>query len=93
MSEDAVKKRAARAKSAAVTVLRKSGWDIIQSDNTTFCIIATRPTEVRFIRVVIDKVVPNDQAVVTKIRVPADNRISREIWHCRRGLEFDITYF
>jgi len=90
---EAIKKRSARAKSAAMTVLRKSGWDVIPSDNSTFCIIATRPTEIRFIRIVIDKVSPNDHTVVKGVRVPADSRISREIWHCKAGLEFDISYF
>jgi hypothetical protein len=93
MNEDAIKKRIARAKTSAMTVLRKSGYDIIPSDNALVCILATRPTEIRFIRVVVDQVMPNDHSIVSKLRVPADVRVSREIWCCKRGLEFEITYF
>jgi len=91
MSDEAIKKRQARAKAAAIDILKKAGYSIIQSDNSNFCVISTRCSEIRMIRVVVDKINEADIAAIESVRIPSTACI-KEIW-CRKGARFEIREF
>jgi hypothetical protein len=91
MTDEAIKKRQSRAKEAATEILRKAGYCIIPSDNSNFCVIGTRQTEVRMIKVVIDEITENDIRTIREVRLPGMPCI-KEIW-CRKGDDFEIREF
>ena len=88
MPQEPIKKRLCRAKAKAIKLLSGTGYRVVRSDNETFCVIATRRREVRFIRVVVDSITANDRRVVASIDVPSEN-CSREIY-CLCGQSFVI---
>lgn len=90
MSDEAIKKRQARAKQAVIDLLQKTGWDIIQSNNSKVCVIATRRTEIRMIRVVVDAISDDDQRAVRSFSLPGIPQCIREIW-CQRENGFEIN--
>lgn len=89
MAEEAVKRRLLRAKEKAVVDLEGIGYKIVPSDNTSFCILATRKNEVRFIRIVVDEVKDLDIKLTKKYELPSG--CVKEIW-CKRTnkRKFDI---
>lgn len=91
MSEEAIKKRQARAKSAAIEILRKAGYETFPSDNNKLCVICSRFAEIRLIRIAIDKISPEDLRIIKEIKSPSYNCV-KEIW-CRKGEEFEISAF
>jgi hypothetical protein len=88
MSQEPIKKRVCRAKAKAIKLLKSAGYKVVRSDNETFCVIATRRREVRFIRVVIDSITASDRRIVSSIDLPSSN-CSREIY-CLRDSDFII---
>lgn len=87
MPDETTKQKSRRAKDRAMEHLRESGYQIIRSDNETFCFVATRRREIRFIRVVIDEITPLDRKLAKS--VPAPPECSREIF-CYRSGKFEI---
>ena len=87
MPEEAVKKRLERAKKRAIEYFSKTGYKIVDSNNKTFCFIATRRREVRFIRVVIDRIVEVDIQSAKEISLP--DSCTREIF-CQKKNDFEI---
>ena len=81
MSEEAIVKRLNRAKKAASESLIKTGYKIIPSDNSEFCILGVRKREVRLIRVVVDKITSRDVEIVEGFELPGI--CTKEIW-CRK---------
>ena len=83
MSELAVKKRLARAKVKAVVYFRKINYAIIDSDNKTFCFIASRRREMRLVRVVVDRITDEDVHAARSVDVP--DGCTREIFCQKRS--------
>lgn len=77
--DPAIKKRLARAKSAAIRWLEQTGYDTVISDNKKACLIGFRSTETRVVRVVIDKPRPDEIATMQALEV---NQLTcrKEIW-------------
>jgi hypothetical protein len=92
MSDQAIKKRLSRARSAAAENLRRAGYGILSTDGGPFSLIAVRYSEARFIRVVIDRPNVADLKACGAVKVPAG--CVREIWQASAedGLitEFEI---
>jgi hypothetical protein len=92
MSDQAIKKRLSRARSAAAENLRRAGYGIISTDGGPFSLIAVRYSEARFIRVVIDRPNVADLKACGAMKVPAG--CIREIWEAdsvERGIQnFEI---
>lgn len=84
MTDLAVKKRIARAKTRAVNILITTGYKIVPSDNSTFCILAVRKKEIRMIRVVIDGITEHDIETVKSFEPPGI--CTKEIW-CKKHSE------
>jgi hypothetical protein len=78
MSEERIKQRLNRAKKKAIENLEKTGYKIVPSDNSTFCILGVRKLEIRMIRVVIDEITKQDESLVNEFSPPGT--CSREIW-------------
>jgi len=78
----AIKRRVARAKDRAANVLKQTGYSIVPSDNSVFCILGVRNKEIRMIRVTIDEVTDFDISTVKGFdKMPAN--CSMEIW-CKK---------
>lgn len=89
MSEEALMKRINRAKKAAIESLVKIGYKYIPSDNSNFCFLAVRKTEIRMIRVVIDEITDSDIKAVQDFEPPGT--CTKEIWCRREGMkDFEI---
>jgi hypothetical protein len=79
MSNDpAIKKRMTRARRLAADDLRRAGYGIIETQGEPFSIIAVRPSEARFVRVMIGNIATSDLNACRKYSVPAN--CVREIW-------------
>ncbi|UCC39125.1 MAG: hypothetical protein JSV96_15165 [Candidatus Aminicenantes bacterium] len=79
--EKAIKKRLVRAKERAILDLKRIGYKIVPSDNSSFCIIGMRKNETRFIRIVIDKITDED---IKKVQdYPMSPSCIKEIW-CKK---------
>jgi len=87
MSEERIKQRLNRAKKKAIENLERTGYKIVPSDNSTFCILGVRKLEIRMIRVVIDEITPQDIALVNEFSPPG--ACSKEIW-CKLEGERDF---
>jgi hypothetical protein len=80
VSDDpSIKQRLRRAKKAAIELLEKSGYDIIESNNSTACVVGTRKAETRFIRVVVDVISDEDIKLMKQLRAHRDT-CTKEIW-------------
>jgi len=89
MPEETIKRRLFRAKRRAEKVLKDAQYNIIPSDNSTFCILAVREREVRMIRVVIDEVTDHDMKIIEGWKHP--RACSKEIWCKQHGQrDFEI---
>ena len=82
MSDEAIKKRQARAKEKAASDLRALGYDIFPSDNKRVCLFAVRPGDVRLIRICVDEITQADRKIVSKI-----DYTNVELWLRRKGEE------
>ena len=80
MVDEAIKRRIREAKKRAAEMLVDVGYDIIPSDNERVCLTATRDTEVRFIRIVIDKITPKDMELMRSLQSPGPGVCKKEIW-------------
>ncbi len=78
MTDEAIKKRLARARSAAADNLRRSGYGIIETRGGSFDIIAVRYSEARFVRIVLDQPTCADMKAAGSYDVPTN--CVREIW-------------
>ena len=87
MPDEPIKKRRYRAKQKAMEHFTEAGYAVIESDNRTFCFIATRRREIRLIRVVVDEITPSDIKAASSVAVPPE--CSREIF-CQKGTRFMI---
>jgi hypothetical protein len=74
-----IKQRLRRAKKAAIELLEKSGYDVIESDNRKVCVIGSRKAETRFVRVVVDEISDKDIKLVEGLRTHRDT-CTKEIW-------------
>lgn len=80
MSDDpSIKQRLRRAKRAAIELLEQSSYDIIESNNSTVCVIGTRKAETRLVRVVVDRVSAEDIRLVKGLRTHREV-CTKEIW-------------
>jgi len=82
MAEEAKKKRIRRAIRAAMERLNNppGSWDITILDNHVFHLEAVRLREIRKIRIVLDKITPQDEQLVEQRELP--DICTKEIW-CR----------
>lgn len=87
MTDSAIKKRQTRAKRRAIEHFRDLGYKIIESDNSAFCFIATCRAEVRFVRVVIDRITEHDIKLTQGYELPGG--CSCEIF-CQKETRFEI---
>jgi len=78
MADETIKRRLRRAKEKAVNDLEKTGYKIVPSDNSAFCILGVRRLELRMIRVVIDEITRKDIELVEGFHPPGT--CSKEIW-------------
>ncbi len=89
MAEDAIKKRMARAKNRAEADLRALGYDVVISNNRPVCLVASRGSDVRFIRVCLDSYSVSDKISLSRFR--ASSVVTRELWIRRsRDERFEI---
>ncbi len=91
MSDEAtIKRRTRKAKDRAIEILEDADYDIIVSDNRKVCLTAVRDAEVRFIRVVVDRVTPQDLRLMEDLQSP--RVCKKEIWCAPyRGKKFRKT--
>lgn len=81
MPEEAIVRRVYEAKKRAKQECRNLGYSIINSDNETFCFIASNAgIYERKIRVVIDEITENDLKLIRTMRILPNQ--TKEIW-CR----------
>ena len=78
MSDCNTKKRLARAKKRAITILERAGYSVIPSDNGKFCLIGIRGREARLIKVVIDMI--KDEEIKALKEFPISEIYTKEIW-------------
>jgi len=82
MSNSTTQRRLGRAKERATTILVNTGYTIIPSDNSTFCILGVRQREIRMIRVVVDEITEGDIETVLDFH-SGPPVCTKEIW-CKR---------
>ena len=78
MGEETIKRRMRRAKERASEILENTGYKIIPSDNSVFCILGVRQKEIRMIRVVVDKITDQDIKEISAFCPPGI--CTKEIW-------------
>ena len=88
MTETTTKRRIREAKQRASQRLADADYDIIPSTNQNICIVATRDTNTRYIRIVIDDIKPEDIELIKKIRGPQN--CTKEVWCARKKGKFEI---
>ncbi|MBE3109344.1 MAG: hypothetical protein IMZ46_02350 [Acidobacteria bacterium] len=87
MSDPAIKKRLARAKTSAQGHYFNLKYTIIKTDDPVFCFIAMRRSEIRFVRVVIDRITDHDVKLVQGYEPPVV--CTQEIF-CQKETKFEI---
>jgi hypothetical protein len=88
MADETIKQKARRAKKAAIEKCEEMGYKIIVSDNSVFCFLASRKTEIRMIRVVMHKISEDDIQKIGEFESP--ETCSKEIWRRRDDGGFEI---
>ena len=78
MGDPSIKRRLRRAKEKAIKDLKKTGYRIVPSDNSSFCLCGIRKREIRMVRVVVDEITDVDIALIEEFNMP--HACSREIW-------------
>jgi UDP-N-acetylmuramyl pentapeptide synthase len=79
MSDDPIKERIARAKIKAAADLRDMGYFVLKADDRNASLIGFRKTDIRIVRVVLDKITPLDRVMLKAIPFP-DTSCSIELW-------------
>jgi hypothetical protein len=79
MSGNPIKKRVARAKRKAAADLRGMGYFVFKADSLNASLIGFRKTDIRIVRVVLDKITPFDRAALRAIPAPGGS-CSSELW-------------
>ena len=87
MSDEAIKKRRARAKARAIAHYRGMNYSIVMSDDRPFAFIAVRLTDIRFVCVVVDRITSDDLKSVQGRESPAG--CVPEIF-CQKETRFEI---
>jgi hypothetical protein len=87
VSEPAVKKKQARAKRKAIERFRDVGYDITLLNDSVYSFIASRRRESRYVRVVVDRITPDDIKLVQGRELP--DGCAREIF-CQKETRFEI---
>lgn len=89
MPDESIKKRMSRAKRRACDDLRSLGYKIVLSDNNPVCLVAYCGSDVRLVKICLDKASSADQENLC--RYPSSIVVSREIWIRKAGEQrFDI---
>lgn len=85
MTDETIIRRINTAKSAVISALEDTKYDIIPPD----CIIGMRKNEIRMIRVVVDEITANDIKIIKEINSPVS--CTKEIWCRKKGKQkFEI---
>lgn len=79
MLDNPIKKRIARAKRKAAADLQGMGYFVVKADNRNACMIGFRKTDIRIVRIVIDKITPFDRAALKEIPAVGTFCLS-ELW-------------
>lgn len=87
MSDASIKTRIRRSKKSAAEHFVKAGYMIIETAGEPFTFIAVREKELRFIRVVLDRIQDSDIQALRPFRLP--DCCTREVVRCR-GREIEI---
>ena len=87
MSDDPIKRRMARAKRKAIERFRDVGYDITLLNDPVYSFIASRRRESRYVRVVVDRIAPDDIKLVQGRELP--DGCAREIF-CQKETRFEI---
>jgi len=87
MPDDPRKKQRYRAKQKAIVYYRGMTYKIIMSDDGPFAFIAIRLTDIRFVRVVVDRITPDDIKSVQGYESPT--ACAREIF-CQKETRCEI---
>lgn len=76
LSEAKIMKRCRDAKDLAMAEYADRGYDVTASDNKTFCFLATDKamTHECKVRVVVDRITPQDIEIITKLRILPNQR-------------------
>ncbi len=77
-NEAAYKRHLLQARRVAAKKLRGTGYGVFTFDDGPFSIIAVRPAEARFVRVIVGKIGPGDVSICQNIPVPPG--CVREVW-------------
>jgi hypothetical protein len=81
MNEEAIKKRLRTAKIAAMSFLRKKGYEVIYCDDHRFDLVALKKRTVKFIKICTDKIMTEDKEKVQSFAPDFKSReIKRQIW-------------
>ncbi len=87
MTDAAAKKKQGRAKRKAAERYRDLGYDVSLLNDPAFSFIASRRREVRWVRVVVDRIMPDDVKLVQGRELP--DACAREIF-CQKETRFEI---
>jgi hypothetical protein len=79
MSDDPIKGRIARAKRKAAADLRDMGYFVIRADGRNASLIGFKKTDIKIVRIVLDKITPSDLAMLKMIPLSSES-CSRELW-------------
>ena len=79
MPDDPIKGRSSRAKRKAAADLRDMGYFVINASDRNASLIGFRKTDIRIIRVVLDRITPFDRIALKAIPFP-NSSCSRELW-------------
>jgi hypothetical protein len=84
MSENPIKRRIATAKRKAAADLRDMGYFVVKADDRNASLIGFKKTDIMIVRVVLDKITPDDLALLKMIPLSSEN-CSRELWVRKLG--------
>lgn len=80
MSEEAVMKQLNRTKKAIIKHLRNADYEIIKSDNDTFCVIGARDTEWRCVKGHFRSIPYREVEKLERLPTPGGKLIKKELW-------------
>jgi hypothetical protein len=96
MAEEATKKRLRTAKEAALSLLRKKGYEVIYCDDHRFDLVALKKRTIKLIKICIDEITIEDKEKVRSFASDFKSReIKRQTWlknHGKRKFEIQ-DYF
>jgi hypothetical protein len=86
MAEEAIKKRLRTAKFAAMSFLRKKGWEVVYCSDHRVDLVAIKKRTFKFIKICIDKIDVEDREKVRSFAPDFESReIKRQVWLKIRG--------